>query len=69
MFIKKTRKLKKSRNSQKRKGTCKMGGKVIASGGYGCVLEPSIKCKSSSRNSSRRISRNNTTTISRSRSG
>ena len=27
------------------KKTCKKGGKVLASGGFGCVFSPALKCQ------------------------
>jgi serine/threonine protein kinase len=43
------RKTKKSTYSKKRNVTVKYGGKVIASGGYGCIFKPSLKCKTTQR--------------------
>ena len=34
-----------------------IGGKVIASGGYGCVFNPALKCEGSSKRDSNKISK------------
>ena len=33
------------------------GGKVIASGGYGCVFSPALKCKGSSKRENNKITK------------
>ena len=45
-----TRKIRKIRKTQKIKKI--KGGKVIGSGGYGCVFEPALKCKGQDRSES-----------------
>lgn len=45
----KTKRYRKTRNKRNTRNSRKKGGKVLDSGGYGCVFYPSLKCKSSSR--------------------
>lgn len=45
----KTKKIYKNKNNR--------GGRVIASGGYGCVFNPALKCKSSSKRETNKISK------------
>ena len=40
-----------------RKNYRNKGGKVIASGGYGCVFDPALKCEGSSKRDSNKISK------------
>jgi len=50
----KTRKYKKS---SRRRKTHKHGGKVIGSGGYGCVFRPSLRCTGTRKRASKTISK------------
>ena len=50
----KTRKYKQSRRRRK---THKQGGKVIGSGGYGCVFRPALRCNGTRKRASKTISK------------
>ena len=50
----KTRKYKQSRRRRK---THKQGGKVIGTGGYGCVFRPALRCNGSRKRASKTISK------------
>jgi hypothetical protein len=50
MRRRKTRKTRKIKETQERKKI--KGGRVIGSGGYGCVFEPALKCKDQERSDS-----------------
>jgi hypothetical protein len=52
----KTRKYKQSRRRRK---THKHGGKVIGSGGYGCVFRPALRCNGTRKSVSKTISKLN----------
>jgi len=45
----KTRKNMKTRENMKTRKNIKYGGKVIGSGGYGCILRPALKCSGKAR--------------------
>jgi serine/threonine protein kinase len=53
----KTRKYKKSGRGLRRRKTHKHGGKVIGSGGYGCVFRPALRCKGTRKRTSKTISK------------
>ncbi len=44
-------------SKNKTRKNCKKGGKAIASGGYGCVFAPAIKCKNSTKRENNKISK------------
>ena len=53
----KTRKYKQSRRRLGQRKSHKRGGKVIGSGGYGCVFRPALRCKGTRKRVSKTISK------------
>jgi len=53
----KTRKYKQSRRGLRRRKTYKQGGKVIGSGGYGCVFRPALRCNRTRKRAANTISK------------
>lgn len=49
--------MSKTNNKTKKKYIYNKGGKVIASGGYGCVFNPALKCEGASKRESNKISK------------
>lgn len=49
--------MSKTNNKTKKKYIYNKGGKVIASGGYGCVFNPALKCEGASKRESKKISK------------
>jgi hypothetical protein len=53
----KTRKYKQSSRRFGQRRTRKHGGKVIGSGGYGCVFRPALRCNGTRKRASKTISK------------
>ena len=49
--------MSKTNNKTKKNYIYNKGGKVIASGGYGCVFNPALKCEGASKRESKKISK------------
>ena len=50
-------KTRKYKSSRRRRKTYKQGGKVIGSGGYGCVFRPALRCNGTRKRASKTISK------------
>jgi serine/threonine protein kinase len=50
-------KTRKYKSSRRRRKTHKQGGKVIGSGGYGCVFRPALRCNGTRKRASKTISK------------